>query len=96
MIIKNATECNNFINGSGLSSLDPMFSQLDQCLTKYINKCNCHKKEDKVKLYQTCNSIHYNLTSQTIPRLRGQILQQTGHRIIYFYDNNKLIGSIGY
>ena len=96
MNIANATEFNNFIKSNEFFNADPVFGQLNQCLDTYLHKCNCYNKQDKIDMYNKCNSLYYSIISGTMPKLKSKILAKIGDRMIYFYDNNRLIGSIGH
>lgn len=96
MRISNLTECNNFLKSNGLLSLDGSFMQLDQCISNYLRKCSCHNTQDKLNIYSKCNDIYYNIASRVAPIFKSHMLSKTGSRQIFFYDKNRLIGSISY
>ena len=92
--IENLTVFNNFIKGNGFTSLDSSLIQLNHCLEKHAVKCSCYKREDKIKSYNQCNELYYRIIATIIPKFKIAIFNKIGDRSIYFYDNNRLIGSI--
>src|ERR1035437_3740924 len=68
MDIRNSTQFVNFIKKGGLKNLDMTFMQLSQCIEKISHACNCHRSEDKQKMYNNCNVIYMNAVRGVVPR----------------------------
>ena len=95
MDIRNPTQFINFVKQGGLENLDMNFMQLAQCLDKFSHACNCHKAEDKQKMYNNCNVIYMNSVRGVVPRFKNEFLSKTEDRQIQFFlDNGTLIGLI--
>ena len=95
MEIRNVTQFANFLKGNNLSRLDGMLQQLVNCIDNYTVHCNCHKLEDKRKMYDTCNKLYFNTAHNLCPRFKNEFLATTAERQINIYtENGQLIISI--
>jgi hypothetical protein len=95
MDIGNVIQFVSFINANNLINLDSSLSQVVRCMDTYSAACNCHKREDKLEIYATCNQTYYHAVKNVIPKLKPQFLATTSERQISFYnDQHQLIGTI--
>jgi len=95
MDIRNATQFANFVSNKGLQNLDMSFQQIVFCINNYNAMCNCHKAEEKKKLYDNCTVVYMNAVHNIIPKFKNEFLSKTDDRQIQFYtDNGTLIGLV--
>lgn len=95
MEIKNVTQFANFIKQNDIARLDGIFSQIVDCIDNYSKACNCHKVEDKRRMYDNCNKLYVNAIRNAMPRLKSEILSKIPERQISFYaDNGSLISIV--
>jgi len=95
MDIRNPTQFVNFIKQNGLENLDMNFLQLVQCIDKFSHACNCHRGEEKQRMYNNCSVIYMNSVRGVVPRFKNELLSKTEDRQIQFFlDNGSLIGLI--
>ena len=95
MDIRNVTQFATFISEHNLTNNDSSLKQVVECLNTYKAACACWKREDKLKIYDTCNRVYYHSVKHVVPRLKNQFLAATQERQIAFYDDhNQLIGII--
>jgi len=93
MDIGNVTQFAAFISANNLINLDSSLSQVVRCMDTYNAACNCHKREDKLEIYASCNQTYYHAVKNVIPKLKTQFLATTQERQIAFYnDQHQLIG----
>jgi len=95
MDIQNVTQFSTFITDNNLVHADSSLSQIVTCMNTYRAACTCWKREDKLKIYSTCNQTYYHAIKHVVPKLKNQFLSKTQERQIAFYnDQNQLIGLI--
>ena len=95
MDIRNCTQFANFIGANNLSGLDNGLLEMVLCMNHYSAACDCHKREDKQKIYQTCQQIYINTVRGIVPRHKAAFLSKAGVTQIAFYaDGGLLIGII--
>jgi hypothetical protein len=88
MDIRNVTQFSQFLSANNLVRLDPLFGQLTQCFNNYAAGCNCHKRSDKIKVYEVCNKLYMTCCQQLISRHKGEFLNATAERQIAFYSEH--------
>lgn len=92
MTIGNVTQFANFITSQGLNRLDGTLQQIVTCINNYSTACNCHKVEDKRKMYDNCNRLYSDAVRHVIPKLKNEILAKIPERQVSFHmDNGTLI-----
>lgn len=95
MNIRNTTEFATFISGNDLTNSDSSLIQLINCINTYKAGCDCWKKDEKLKLYNTCAQLYFHAVKHVLPKLKNEILAKTSERhIIFFSDQGHVIGSI--
>lgn len=85
MNINSPNDMARFVSANGLVQLDQGFIQLVHCINNYSAECNCHKKEDKDKLYGSCTKIYINSVKNVVSRFKNEFLTKTSERQICFY-----------
>jgi hypothetical protein len=85
MNISSPTDMARFVSANELVHLDQNFSQLVNCINNYAVACNCHKKEDKDKLYGVCTRLYLDGARHVVSRFKHQFLAKTTDRQIAFY-----------
>jgi len=88
MTIGNVTQFSNFITGHGLNRLDGTLQQVVACIDNYAAACNCHKAEDKQKMYEICNRLYSDAVRHVIPKLKNEILAKIPERQVSFHMEN--------
>lgn len=92
MEIKNVTQFCNFIKSNNLTALDSVFSQIITCINNYAASCNCHKVQDKQKIYDNCNRLYTDAVRNIVPKFKNVILPKIPEgRISFYVDNGGLI-----
>lgn len=92
MTIKNATQFTAFITSHGLIDLDPTFRQLSICMGDFSRHCNCHRREDKDRIYQKCNKLYHVSATIATSKFRNEFLSRTSDiQIVFYSDNNQII-----
>lgn len=95
MDIQNATQFASFISNSGLADLDNTFNQLVTCMWDYLRHCNCHKREDKTRIYARCNRLYEVGAKLASGRFANEFLAKTGdHRITCYNDAGQIIAIV--
>jgi hypothetical protein len=88
MDIRNVTQFSNFISENELTSLDHVFKQIPICLADFSRRCNCHRKEDKSRIYSKCNVFYINAVKIAAARFKNEFLSKTPEKSITFYNEN--------
>lgn len=88
MEIHNPTQFASFVSSNGLTGLDELFNQVVICIGDYSRQCNCHRQNDKVRIYQNCNKLYSAAAMIAGTRLKGEFLNKTSDRQIAFYSEN--------
>jgi len=88
MNIRGPSEFSEWLSSVGLSHRDNVFTQLFNCIHNFRAACSCYKKEDKMKMYDTCKKLYRDAIMHVVPKLKGELLSKTQERSINFYDEN--------
>lgn len=95
MDIRNTTQFANFIGANDFTKLDNALLEIVLCINNFSAACDCHNRNDKMIIYNTCQGIYYNAVRNVLPKHQGAILSKTGTNHIAFYtDGGALIGII--
>lgn len=95
MDIRNATQLASFLREHGFTNLDGGFAQLVNCIDNVIASCNCHKVEDKQRLYAMCSKLYVDAVTQLVPKFKLTLLSKVpGGRMSFYYDNGGLIAIV--
>jgi len=87
MDIRNVTQFASFVSSNGLTSLDPTIRQVVICLEDFNRQCNCHRREDKNRIYVNCNNLYIAAAGMAAGRFRDAFLSKTDERHIAFYSD---------
>ncbi len=88
MKIQGPIEFVAFISVNALEGKDSLFTQLVNCVANFRAACNCYKKEDKLKMWRTCNGLYNNSVTHVVPKLKDAFLSKTQERQISFYSEH--------
>jgi hypothetical protein len=94
MDIRNVTQFCNFITSNGFNKSNGSLQQIVSCIDGYSAACNCHKVEDKQKMYAICNKLYSDAIKHIVPTLKHEFLSKTSERQIIFYSDNGTLISI--
>lgn len=94
MDIRNVTQFSAFVGNHGLSTLDPTFRQIVICMGDYSRTCNCHRREDKNRIYDNCNKLYLIAAKIAASRCKNEFLSKITEMQINFYsDTGELIAA---
>ena len=97
MTIKGAIQFSDFVSAHGLADQDSLFRQIVNCTNNFKAACNCYNKEDKLRMYDTCNRLYSEAVRNVIPKLKMVVLSKIPERqISFYYDRGDLIKLITY
>jgi len=88
MEIRNVTQFSSYVNQHGLASLDFTFKKIGDCISDYLRHCTCHRKADKERIYNKCNSLYVGAANLAAVRFKNQFLNKTSERQIVFYQED--------
>lgn len=87
MDIRNVTQFAHFLSQYELMKLDPSFGQLITCINNFAAGCNCHKRDDKLKIYAICNKLYVD-NVRLITRFKNEFLNKSNQRQLSFYNEH--------
>lgn len=73
-----------YLASIGMSNKDSSFIQLSNCVANFQAACNCYKKEDKQRMYDTCNKLYVDSVRHVVPRFTNEFLNKTPDRQLKF------------
>lgn len=88
MNIRGPFEFAGFLSANSLQDKESVFIQLVNCVNNFRSACNCYKKEDKDRMYNTCNRLYQESVKHIVPRMKDVFLSKTSERQISFYTEN--------
>lgn len=94
MDIQNAIQFADFLAGTGLVNSAPIFVHLVNCVTNLRTNCNCHKREDKLRMHAQCNSLYSESMGQ-VSSLKDLFLDRTPDRQIIFRNEHAELLRLG-
>src|ERR1041385_7578452 len=94
MEFRNPTEFARFLSSHELTRLDRSFLQMVNCINSYSSACNCHNRETKIQLYQSCNKLYQDLALHLVNKFKNEFLSKITDRQISFYTEQGQLISI--
>lgn len=85
MEFHNPTELARFVSDNDLVRLNPIFPHLVGCINNYAVVCSCTKREDKLKLYETCVKLYMDSAKHIVARYKTEFFSKTSEASFTFY-----------